>query len=185
MLHLIYRSYGGENRKGRPAFYSKRLALASCIRAFQALEAHEPGSAELIFLNDGPIADDLVEMMERSGEVLARPHRGLRASVRASLDLPAARGWAPDDLVWFAEDDYLYKPRALVDLVRSKRVTKEDALAQSDSPTNLLWLLENTEDASVEPAAPPPLRGPEPPSAGPPPALCVMRVVSPVCRSWT
>ncbi|HMS81514.1 MAG TPA: PilT/PilU family type 4a pilus ATPase [Burkholderiaceae bacterium] len=56
--------------------------------------------------------------------------------------------------------------RALVDLVRAKRVTKEDALAQSDSPTNLLWLLENTEDASVEPAAPPPLRGPEPPSAG-------------------
>jgi twitching motility protein PilU len=55
--------------------------------------------------------------------------------------------------------------RALVDLVRSKRVTKEDALAQSDSPTNLLWLLENTEDTSVAAAPPPPLRGPEPPSA--------------------
>ncbi len=55
--------------------------------------------------------------------------------------------------------------RALVDLVRAKKVTKEDALAQSDSPTNLLWLLENTEDASVEASAPPPLRGPEPPSA--------------------
>ncbi len=36
--------------------------------------------------------------------------------------------------------------RALVDLIRSKRVTKNDALAQSDSPTNLLWLLENSED---------------------------------------
>ena len=36
--------------------------------------------------------------------------------------------------------------RALVDLIRSKRVTKNDALAQSDSPTNLLWLLENTEE---------------------------------------
>ena len=36
--------------------------------------------------------------------------------------------------------------RALVDLIRSKRVTKNDALAQSDSPTNLLWLLENSEE---------------------------------------
>jgi twitching motility protein PilU len=36
--------------------------------------------------------------------------------------------------------------RALVDMIRSKRVTKNDALAQSDSPTNLLWLLENTEE---------------------------------------
>jgi twitching motility protein PilU len=45
--------------------------------------------------------------------------------------------------------------RALVDLVRSKRVTKEDALAQSDSPTNLLWLLENsTDNPEAAPAAP-------------------------------
>jgi twitching motility protein PilU len=54
--------------------------------------------------------------------------------------------------------------RALVDLVRAQKVTKEDALAQSDSPTNLLWLLENTEDTGAD-AAPPPLRGPELPSA--------------------
>ncbi|MFM1991817.1 MAG: Twitching mobility protein [Pseudomonadota bacterium] len=38
--------------------------------------------------------------------------------------------------------------RALVDLVRAKRVSKEDALAQSDSPTNLLWLLDNTDDGA-------------------------------------
>lgn len=54
--------------------------------------------------------------------------------------------------------------RALVDLVRSKRVTKEDALAQSDSPTNLLWMLENTEDASLD-AAPMASRGPEFPTS--------------------
>ncbi|RPH41776.1 MAG: PilT/PilU family type 4a pilus ATPase [Burkholderiales bacterium] len=44
--------------------------------------------------------------------------------------------------------------RALVELVRSKRVSKEDALAQSDSPTNLLWLLENTEDVTAPQSAP-------------------------------
>jgi len=35
--------------------------------------------------------------------------------------------------------------RALVDLVRSKRVSLDEALAQADSPTNLLWLLENAD----------------------------------------
>ena len=53
--------------------------------------------------------------------------------------------------------------RALVDLVRARKVTKEDALAQADSPTNLLWLLENTEEASPEP--PVPARGAEPAAA--------------------
>jgi twitching motility protein PilU len=53
--------------------------------------------------------------------------------------------------------------RALVDLVRSKRVTKEDALAQSDSPTNLLWLLENSEDTTLG-SAPMQSRAPEFPS---------------------
>ena len=54
--------------------------------------------------------------------------------------------------------------RALVDMVRSRRVSKEDALAQSDSPTNLLWLLENTEDTSLVADAPP-ARRPEPAAA--------------------
>jgi twitching motility protein PilU len=44
--------------------------------------------------------------------------------------------------------------RALVELVRSQRVSKEDALAQSDSPTNLLWMLENTENATTPQASP-------------------------------
>jgi len=38
---------------------------------------------------------------------------------------------------------------ALVDLIRAGKVTREDALAQSDSPTNLLWLLENTEQGGT------------------------------------
>lgn len=113
MLHLIYRSYGGDNRKGRPDFYGKTLALQSFLRAFRALE---PGTAEVLFLNDGPIPAERLALMADAGEVLNRPHAGLRASVRAALDLTVARGWADADLVWFAEDDYLYRPEALAAL---------------------------------------------------------------------
>jgi twitching motility protein PilU len=45
---------------------------------------------------------------------------------------------------------------ALVQLVRERRIGKEDALANSDSPTNMLWLLENTEADSSQSAPPPP-----------------------------
>jgi twitching motility protein PilU len=43
--------------------------------------------------------------------------------------------------------------QALVRLVRSKVISREDALANADSPTNLLWLLEN---AGIEAPAPTP-----------------------------
>ena len=36
--------------------------------------------------------------------------------------------------------------RALVELVRARKVSLDDALAQADSPTNLLWLLENVQN---------------------------------------
>jgi twitching motility protein PilU len=71
--------------------------------------------------------------------------------------------------------------RALVDLIRSKRVTKNDALAQSDSPTNLLWLLENTEETvnlpgpdaglpTLSMTAPPPAGAPRADGTSPPAA---------------
>jgi hypothetical protein len=78
MLHVIYRSYDGENNKERPAFYSKVVALASCIRAFEGLKA---GTAEIIYFNDGPIPAERIRLMERSGEILAcsRQYEGINA----------------------------------------------------------------------------------------------------------
>lgn len=112
MLHIIYRSYGGENAKGRPAYYSKALAIASMLRA-----AEELGSAaQIVFLNDGPIPAELSKIMERSGEIDQRSQLGMKGSLRAALALPHERGWSDDDLVWLAEDDYLYQPYAFTHL---------------------------------------------------------------------
>ena len=118
MLHIVSRSYAGENKKGRPDYYSKRLSLISLIRAFQQLE---PGTAELIFINDGPIPENRLGLMKSAGEVVMRSRLGMQGSLRAILELPIVRSWPKDDLVWFAEDDYLYKPRAFVDLLAATR----------------------------------------------------------------
>lgn len=109
MLHVIYRSYGGENRKGRPDYYSKRLALTSFIRAVDEC----PVPVEVIYLNDGPIPGDLLALMQASGEIVGRSRLGNKGAVRAALAIPRQRGWPDDDLVWLAEDDYLYRPEAL------------------------------------------------------------------------
>ena len=62
-VHLVLRSYGGENLKRRPSYYSKLLALTSFVRAASRLP-----DAEVIFLNDGPVPPLHLELMERFGE---------------------------------------------------------------------------------------------------------------------
>jgi hypothetical protein len=55
--------------------------------------------------------------MERTGEVVALPGVGNKRSLLTALALPARRNWLARDVVWFAEDDYLYSPSALDRLV--------------------------------------------------------------------
>jgi hypothetical protein len=122
-LHVVYRSYGPSNTKDRPPFYSKLLALTSLVRA--AEEAGQP--VELVFLNDGPIPQDRLNLMQAAGEVVMRSHLGFRGSYHAGLALPLKRGWPDEDLVWFSEDDYLYQARALRDLVAAAEAKPEAA----------------------------------------------------------
>jgi hypothetical protein len=111
----VYRSYGGENVKGRPAYYSKALSLASFLRAT------EHASVTPVFLNDGPIDAELVAQMSRHGDVVqlsARP-LGMRASYRAALEHPLKSGWSDSDVVYFCEDDYLHRAEAFIELGRA------------------------------------------------------------------
>lgn len=112
-LHVVYRSCGGENRKNRPVFYSKALALASFVRASAATGV----PSDIVFLNDGPIPDDRLRLQRRAGEVRTVRAGSNRRSYRAAIALPRIRGWHRGDLVWFAEDDYLYQEDALASLV--------------------------------------------------------------------
>jgi hypothetical protein len=68
---------------------------------------------EVIFVNDGPIPDDRAALMRRFGEVIRVDCGSNRRSYRTALNLAARRPWDADDVVWFAEDDYLYAPDSL------------------------------------------------------------------------
>lgn len=132
-LHVVYRSTGGENQKARPPYYSKLLCLNSLL---QSLEACGIGH-EVVFLNDGPIPAERHAVMEAVGEVLVLEPSGA-ASVRnilrtgeggsgmvqsylRALTLIDERRWPDTDLVYLAEDDYLYRPEAFVALADAAR----------------------------------------------------------------
>ena len=104
-LRLIYRSYGGENMKSRPSYYSKTLTLLSFVRAACAVP-----DAELVFSNDGPVPAPRLAIMERYGRVhqLEETAQGMRYSYRAALEEAARSSWPDEDVVCFVEDDYLF-----------------------------------------------------------------------------
>ena len=111
-FHVIYRSADFENTKSRPAGYAKLTSLRSFLRALAAC----PCEGDLLFLNNGPIPPDQVAAMESAGEIVPRAGLELHQSYWAAIDLALERGWADEDLVYFAEDDYLYREETFASL---------------------------------------------------------------------
>ena len=105
---VIYRSYGKENNKGRPSYYSKPLALLSFLRA-----AEQVPSARLLFVNDGPMPENRLALMRAAGEVQTLDSVGMRRSYLSGLKMAAVSDGPDDELIYFSEDDYLYRPEAL------------------------------------------------------------------------
>jgi hypothetical protein len=114
--HLVYRSYGGENRKQRPQLYSKLLTLTSFVRAASRL-----AEADILFLNDGPVPPDRLAVMEQFGRVvqLAEEPQGMRASYQAALLLCTTEPWSDEDVVSYIEDDYLFTENAFLALAEA------------------------------------------------------------------
>jgi len=160
-LHIVFRSHGGDNDKDRPGFYSKLLGLASLVRAADAVDPHP----EILFVNDGPIPQDRLELMRGHGEIVPIVGGSNRRSYRTSLALAAARAasWPDDDVVWFAEDDYLYGVESL-----SQLQSAAAALPQADYLS--MWGWDALDPSSTRSN---PRHRPERLSAGDPDALAL------------
>jgi hypothetical protein len=117
-LHVLYRISGSENAKDRPPFYSKRVALESFIRALGNIDC----AGDVRFLCDGSVPAELNSVMQRTGEVTHLPGVGNSGSYRRAIAMfREAREWDNDDLVYFGEDDYLYTPDALEEILAAAR----------------------------------------------------------------
>ena len=109
-LHAVYRTTGSENRKRRPEMYSKGVALSSFLASLESVR----DVGDLVFIIDGPIPDAQLALFRSQGEVIQLAGVGNSSSYRRALMLLHERtDWSDDDLVYFGEDDYLYRPDAL------------------------------------------------------------------------
>jgi hypothetical protein len=120
-LHVVYRSTDLGNAKPRPPFFSKHTSLRSFLRARAACELE----GELVFVNNGPIAAERLALMHAAGRVDAHDGLELHESYWAALAWTASRDWSPADLVYFAEDDYLYREDAFASLAAAARALPE------------------------------------------------------------
>lgn len=122
-IHLVLRSYGGDNTKRRPPYYSKLLALTSFVRAASRLP-----QANVIFLNDGPVPPPHLELMRRFGtiETIDRGPIGMRGSYWHAITLPERHPeWPDSDILSLNEDDYLFRPDAFARLARAAKELPE------------------------------------------------------------
>ena len=114
-LTIVYRSTDTENDKPRPWYYSKDLALASILRAAEAL----PCPPSFVFLNDGALPVERLALMEHHGQIHRIEGGSNRATFRAAVAYQASQ-CDDHELTWFAEDDYLYRPDALASLMNAE-----------------------------------------------------------------
>ena len=115
-LAVVYRYSAGGNRKLRPAWFSKELALSSFLASVRACRTE----VDVVFLVDGGASREVLDAMHRAGRVFVGTFGSARRSYLAQLRT-VHDGVVDADLVWFAEDDYLYDTEALDVLVRAAR----------------------------------------------------------------
>lgn len=116
-VHVHYRYVEGDGNKPRPPFFSKDLAVESLLTSLERIDPDRIGAVELHV--DGPRCDLPPRVLERF-TVRIHPKVGNAASyirtIRAATDsgIPAD----DDDIVFLAEDDYLWKPDAIPAILR-------------------------------------------------------------------
>ena len=122
-----YRVTPTGNGKPRPHWFSERTAMRSFLTAADRVDA------EVVVVADGGVPATLHDLVP--GRVVEVRGGSAAKSFRRLLDVAGAR----EGLVWFAEDDYLYRPEALEAVGEAAA-----ALPQADylgvyTPDNAAW----------------------------------------------
>lgn len=132
-LTVFYRVTPASNGKPRPPWSSPRLALRSFLDALDRSGAR----TRFVTVADGGVPDELAGLLAERGEVVVVHGGSAPKSFRRLLDV--ARTVAGDGLVWFAEDDYLYRPDAVTALLEAAEALPSADLLGLYTPDNAAW----------------------------------------------
>jgi len=113
-LLIFLRTTSAPSRKPRPAWFSKRTCAQSLVRAMRLCGI----PAQLTVIADGPLPEDSRDILTSTGQIVQFEGGNNRRSFLRTLETALATpDLHDDDLIWFAEDDYLYLPDAFAALV--------------------------------------------------------------------
>ncbi len=136
-LTAFYRVTPAGNRKPRPPWFSKRIALRSFLRSLELAGS----GATVTYVADGGVPAELADLVRASGPVVDVVGGDAPRSFRRLLDV--TRDVDDDALVWFAEDDYLYRPSALTDLRAAADALPHAGYFGLYTPDNTAWHLDH------------------------------------------
>ena len=105
------------NRKERPDWFSKRACVASLRLALASAEAEVKFAA----VADGGVPEETEDILEAVGDVDVFNGGNNRRSFARTISTAQRAAIAEGDLVWFCEDDYLYRPDAFNVLLSGAR----------------------------------------------------------------
>ncbi len=137
MLTAYYRVAATGNGKPRPPWHDPRTALRSFLVAAGRVDA------EVVVVADGGVPAALADLVP--GRVVTVRGGSAATSFRRLLDVVDAA----DGLVWFAEDDYLYRPDALTRVVAAARALPHAAYFGVYTPDNTAWHADHASQPGV------------------------------------
>lgn len=133
-LHVIYRLAPGDGKKAyRPPYFSKE----NCLKSFQVAYAQLDDSfkGDLVYLLDGELPDHFASMFKKNDcEIVQLGGKGNSASLSYAHKLALENSWSETDVIYFAEDDYLYVPEAFKELVSAFGAFESDYITLYDHP---------------------------------------------------
>ena len=130
MIHILYRLLVGENKKGRPEWYSKKACFHSVYQAMTG------GMTLKVYLNKGPcgwLHDDVIveniDTRDMAETCLLVYHEAVK--------------FPSTDWVYFCEDDYMHLPDSFAKLQHCIEDVKPDLISLYDHPDRYINLPEH------------------------------------------
>lgn len=123
----FYRTSAAGNAKPRPHWFSRRVALRSFLLAADRI------GAEVVVVADGGLPAELRDLVP--GEVVEVRGGSAAKGFRRLLDVADVG----TGLVWFAEDDHLYRPEALAAVHEALQALPHADYASVYTPDNSAW----------------------------------------------
>lgn len=117
-LQVRYRVATHLSTKPRPDWFSYRVALLSLLRSVEQARDATGVQPEVVYVANHGVPEALQDIVSATGTVVPVSARSAPRSFRRLLDVVPATV-EPDDLVWLAEDDYLYRPDAMTRFVQA------------------------------------------------------------------